>query len=298
MIKPIRTLPSDFFQKYWQRQPILLREHVREFAAGTNWIRRARGWCRSSSAARLFTLQDEIEVGRSRAARVPSAASAYRLFTEYAAANETLTLLLNNVETAAPELESLRTAFGVGRSWRHDDIVATLSSNGSGIGFHAGHEDGFIVQLAGRRNWLLWKPSVLPKEYRLCLLGDPRYQSQSSPGRPSRPPDYEYNLDEGDVLYLPALFGHEGRTLALSVSLSIGWRGLNAWRLLIETLGKLPTLEMKHESLFDLIPDPPTEKNLYAHFSRRVLTAAKQVGLNDIQMELVARSLEARFQAP
>jgi 50S ribosomal protein L16 3-hydroxylase len=294
----VDALPQDFFRCYWQKRPILLPAHVKKFCKATDWIARARSWSRRPATARLFVLRDEVAPGLSQAARISSPSKGYRLFKSYAESGDALTLLLNRVETVAPEIAELRAGLGVGRHWRYDDIVATLSTKGSGIGFHAGHEDGFVVQLSGARNWLVWRPSVIPLDYRRSLVGDRRYRVVSAPPRSAAPPDYEFTLTAGDALYLPALFGHEGRTLELSVSLSIGWRGLNAWRLITEALGSVDTSslsELEYGRLFDLINDPAEESPALEHYLKAVFRLTKKMGLSPAHMLCIEKCLAMRF---
>jgi ribosomal protein L16 Arg81 hydroxylase len=285
-------------KSYWQRAPVLLKGRALEFAAGVDWVQRAKTWCRAPVKSRLFTLQDEVATGAARCALVPNPMTAYRYFERFAREGERLTLLLNHVDKVSMETVRLREALNIGRKWRHDDIVATVSTRDSGIGFHAGHEDGFIVQLSGAREWLVWDPDVLPEDYRLFLLGHPKKRTVATPPRPSRTADYRFALQQGDVLYLPALFGHEGRTVSLSVSLSIGWRGVNAWRLMSDALGSVDfdDSSISHRvALFDLIPDPTDEMAAGDYLSAIIERAADVLGIGDSQRLLVKEALARRF---
>ena len=131
--------------------------------------------------------------------------------------------------------------------------MATFSHTGAGIGYHAGTEDGFVVQMQGRREWNVWEQSVLTEDYRHALCGSMR--DVAADARPTAEPLLRCTLTPGDALYIPALFPHEGVTLETSLSLSLAWRGLSAadiWCVLSARRSNKPP----DPALCCLLPDP------------------------------------------
>jgi ribosomal protein L16 Arg81 hydroxylase len=117
------------------------------------------------------------------------------------------------------------------------------------------------VQLAGARLWRVWSYHCLPTDYRRSLIGDPAHENVAVPSRPVVAPLFEGRLDAGDILYIPALCGHEGVTLEESVSLSVAWRGISVFGALSEAfpdqrdLLVAQVLDLGSE-LFQLLEDP------------------------------------------
>lgn len=169
------------------------------------------------------------------------------------------TLLLNRVDTVDHDVGTVRELFGVPHCWRADDIVVTWSTSGSGIGYHAGHEDAIIVQAAGRRHWRVWSATEVDIASRRRILisaaGDNNKIFPS--GAPSL---LDCELEPGDALYIPPFYPHEGLTLDDSVSIALGWRGVayfhivDAFRSDLVPPGWLDPHALP-DVFFDLIPD-------------------------------------------
>jgi hypothetical protein len=95
----------------------------------------------------------------------------------------------------------------------------------------------------------------------------------------------EYDLKAGDVLHIPALFGHEGITTRLSVSLSIAWKGLSPYKLL--GMCKLTSREVWRACsthaplLLDLLPDAaPDSGEVAAFLADEALARLRAAGLS------------------
>lgn len=252
---------AEFFRRHWRQEPCLLRGFMSERELSSFTLDRFFCWCRPPVTARFFIRTEEEAAGTSKAAHLPQVTDGPGFFKHFRDRGDEFTLLLNKAQKADPELRQIQRRIGVPFSWRSHDTVATLSTVGSGIGFHAGHEDGFIIQLRGRRLWKLWASDCLGLNYRLKILGDPTKQDVQSPCRPECPPVFECELLPGDALMIPALMGHEGISLEESLSLSIAWRGITPFALLGATRIQfspkgLLIIENNPESFFCLLPDP------------------------------------------
>lgn len=270
---PLPGTPG-FFQTVWGRRPATYPGLVS--AANARALDRA--WffecCRPPARARLYVYESSGAARATRLDAVEEAEGIYRLLRDR---GDSFTLLLNDVDRVSPEVRGLRAGMGIGRRWRYDDVVATLSTPGSGIGYHAGHEDGFLIQLRGRRWWRLWNPTVLPPLYREALLGRPG-SSITVPPRAESPPDVDVRLDSGDVLHVPALFAHEGVTLEEeSIALSIAWVGMTPRRIL-QRAGY--SVAVPHDAVLDaMVPDvDPSDTRAVAALVDTVMQAAAAVG--------------------
>lgn len=210
---------------YWRRRPAVFRSALNDKLLSNYSSERFLGWTeRTSGSVRLFQSFDD---GGSRSGLLTERGSASKAYKRLSASNAAFTIHMNDVEIVEPDVFDLRQSLGIPYWWRLDDVIGTLSSRGSGIGYHAGHEDGFIVQLMGSRRWRVWSDCCTPTGYRRELLA-PRPGANPIIQRPESADDLvlDVELRAGDVLYIPPFFPHEGKTLDLSISLSIAWKGL------------------------------------------------------------------------
>jgi ribosomal protein L16 Arg81 hydroxylase len=250
---------SHALPEWWRKEPIVRRGFL---SAPDDGIERFFEWCREPAIARLYILTEQQKAGSAHAGELPSPEIVPKLYRQAAAKSEKLTILLNRVERVTQFGEELRETLPPGPNWRNDDVVATLSTPGSGIGFHAGHEDGYVVQLAGSRHWRVWHPDVLSDDYRWFLLGRGEDEYAVVQERPQGEPLLDVRLEPGDIMYLPALFPHEGITIGESVSASVAWRGFSPYSLLrrfagAEITGALDrAAEAAPSAFFGLLPDP------------------------------------------
>ncbi|HEX8053451.1 MAG TPA: cupin domain-containing protein [Thermoleophilaceae bacterium] len=290
------SVSAEFLAARWQTAPEALPGLAADWL-DRDWVARFESWAVPPTTARLFVLQEDGPAGAATAATMPDPRVAYELFQRYAGEGQQLTLLLNHTERVAPELRELRDGLGIGNPWRHDDVVATLSTAGSGIGYHAGHEDSLVVQLAGRRHWRAWSADHVPASHRHELVWRHAPEGPGAIRRPAADPLVDCELGPGDVLYVPSLFPHEGRTLELSVSLSIAWRGVSVATLLDE-VEALPaaerTLTERHPDAFlRLVRDPPPgAPDACAAVMEQLDPALRALRVSATEREWVRRSVD------
>ena len=115
------------------------------------------------------------------------------------------------IDAAADFLERFRFV----PNWRLDDLMVSLAPPGASVGAHVDAYDVFLVQAAGRRRW----------EIESDVRVDPVFR----PNLPLRlletfEPDQTFDLDPGDVLYLPPGIPHHGIAIDTSLTLSVGFR--------------------------------------------------------------------------
>lgn len=282
---------------YWRLRPELVR--------GAVVVPKSLGrqdfysWCNHPAIARIYIRTESDKLGSARAGLLPDPGLGPQLFEQYAKAGESLTMLLNGVERTSELARRVRSALPDGPDWRADDDVATLSTLDSGIGFHAGHEDGFIVQVSGSRRWRVWASDVLTEDYRYFLLGRGNNEYSVVPDRPNIEPVVDVDLNPGDALYVPALFPHEGITTAESISFSIAWRGLSPYSIVRnhcdqEAFERLLTLaEDRADSVYRLLGEPDDELDPASSIVSEVDQA---IGLESIGVdaEELVRGMRAR----
>lgn len=96
---------------------------------------------------------------------------------------------------------------------RLDDLMVSFASDGGGVGPHVDSYDVFLLQAAGRRRWRISRQRDLRSraDVPLQVLKDFRATQ-------------EWELEPGDMLYLPPGVAHEGVAVGESLTYSIGFR--------------------------------------------------------------------------
>lgn len=236
---------SPDFSHVWRRQEWRRQPYVVRNAIPKTWRRqfdqsRFFGWTESTlSTIRLFIRPESETPATARSVLVRSPSESVEIYELCRNRGEPVTLLMNGVDRVDRTIDGLRKALGVPYGFRRDDVVATLSAPSSGIGYHAGHEDGFIVQLSGARRWRVWSSDHTPSSHRLALLSL-KLEIPSALPPTSDEPILNCELNAGDVLYIPPFCPHDGYTLSESISLSVAWRGLSLGHLVGALSSSLP----------------------------------------------------------
>ncbi|MEX1099263.1 MAG: cupin domain-containing protein, partial [Bacteriovoracaceae bacterium] len=105
--------------------------------------------------------------------------------------------------------------------WEFDDVMAVCSNKGMSLGAHIDNYNVFILQGAGKRKWQIQlEPNKSFKE------GEEIKELEEFN------PDFEWELEPGDMIYIPPHVAHHGVSLTESISYSIGFRALESYEVL------------------------------------------------------------------
>ena len=141
------------------------------------------------------------------------------------------TLVVNDVDRFFPSLADwVDEEYAFIPRWRRDDAQISLSDAGGGIGPHVDNYDVFLIQMSGRRTWEVGKRLIREQEEYETLVGgiDVRILSTWEEDR-QRGYVERFELDPGDVLYLPPRIPHCGVALTDGcMTLSVGLRAPSA----------------------------------------------------------------------
>ncbi|WP_080911393.1 JmjC domain-containing protein [Pseudomonas aeruginosa] len=239
---------SKLLDGQWRKKPVVGRKIISsKFIRNFNEERFLKWTDRTSGSVRLF---DSHANGDALSGLLTNAKLVRSYFEKIRELKSALTFHMNDVELVDQDIFELRQSFEIPFWWRLDDIIATLSTPESGIGYHAGHEDGIIVQLYGSRRWCVWAETCTPTNYRYQLLA-PGEGPNPRISRPKSKCDMllDVHLSPGDVLYIPPFFPHEGVTTDTSVSLSIAWKGIGPASFLPKSLFENIESSRKTETL-------------------------------------------------
>jgi 50S ribosomal protein L16 3-hydroxylase len=153
---------------------------------------------------------------------------------------------------------------------RLDDLMISVAGPGGGVGPHFDSYDVFLIQMSGRRRWRISEQKDLSLNPNLPLKILQRFNVEQ-----------EWDLEPGDMLYLPPHVAHDGIALdAGCQTWSVGFRAQSYKEMLQEGLWRLA------ESLEDI----PGLENHFADPKQSATSSAEQLPEEIIQQ--VAQKLK------
>jgi len=196
----------EFLEKYWQKQPVVLKKAFTNFVDPITPDELAGLAMEPEVDSRLVSHKD----GEWQASNGP--------FEHFDGLGETgwslLAQAVNHWHLPAAELVR---PFRVLPDWRLDDLMISYSVPGGGVGPHIDQYDVFIIQGMGSRRWRVG--DALPMRqfcpHPALLHVDPFT------------PIIDEDLEPGDILYIPPGFPHDGFTHETALNYSVGFRGPN-----------------------------------------------------------------------
>lgn len=195
---------GKFLEQYWQRKPLVVRGALDDLA---EW----RGNRRLFALAARSDVESRLVSRRGPQWRVQHGPIARRVIEQQRPRG--WTLLVHGVNLHSARSEALLRRFAFLPQARMDDVMVSYAAPQGSVGAHYDEYDVFLLQGPGRRVWRLQRPRRFAevRDAPLRLIAD-------------FSPDEEYLLEEGDLLYLPPRWGHEGVALEPSWTYSIGFR--------------------------------------------------------------------------
>ena len=206
--KPLTLLggisPQNFMKRHWQKRPLLIRQAIPGFAPLLN-------------RAALFDLagRDDVE---SRLVRQTAKGWGLKSgpFSRRALPGlktPEWTLLVQGVDALHAGVRQLMDQFRFVPDARLDDVMISYASPGGGVGPHFDSYDVFLLQAHGRRRWTISAQKDLTLQN-----GAPLKILQNFRG------EQTFDLEPGDMLYLPPRYAHDGVALDECMTYSIGFR--------------------------------------------------------------------------
>ena len=265
---------AAFLGDYWQRRPLLVRQAFPGFEPPLD----------GGDLAGL-ALEDTVE---SRLVR-GSASQPWRVrhgpFAEgdfLQAPERDWTLLVQDVDKHVPDAAWITDAFDFLPQWQLDDLMVSYAVPGGSVGPHVDRYDVFLLQGHGVRRWQIGPPG----SGRETLSGGLRlldgFEATDT-----------WDLEPGDLLYLPPGVPHHGVAVTACTTWSIGLRSVSALDLLTGLVDDLGRDEQALAPIPDTIPTgrrPParlTDRDL-AHWR----AALRQLLADDRQLDrAIARTL-------
>lgn len=225
MSKTVESLLSfpdevEFYQNYWNKKPFVVRKGVSEIIIN--------GLISADELAGL-SLEEDIRSRIVRSGKTPQ-----DWICEHGPFEEVIfsslpernwSLLVQDVEKNHPPTADILDPFGFSPCWLIDDVMVSYSTPGGGVGPHLDSYHVFLIQGMGRRSWKIGREKIRKEKYIEGL--DLKILSEEFIGD-------EFEVESGDVIYIPPLFPHSGETIDESMTYSVGFLGPSMAELLIE----------------------------------------------------------------
>jgi len=197
---------QQFLEQYWQKKPLLIRQAFPLFESPISPNDLAGLACETDIESRLIierAEQWEIQYG-------PFTAADFEVLPK-----SHWTVLVQDVDKHVPELQPFLSPFDFIPAWRRDDLMVSYAVDGGSVGPHTDGYDVFLLQASGTRRWQVTEKALQsPKLVDNCdlqILAEFEHKD-------------DWQLEAGDMLYLPPHFGHLGVAMGECMTYSIGFR--------------------------------------------------------------------------
>ncbi|PTR16651.1 50S ribosomal protein L16 3-hydroxylase [Nitrosospira sp. Nsp2] len=196
--------PTHFLRNYWQKKPLLIRGAIPGFEGLLTRDELIKLSCEGEAESRLVMQRN----GKWHVGTGPFTAHAFSRLS-----NKNWTLLVQDVNHFLPSARELLLKFKFIPYARLDDLMVSYAPEGGGVGPHFDSYDVFLLQGMGRRLWQIsaQRDKRLVADAPLKILHDFR-------------PEQEWELEPGDMLYLPPGYAHNGVAKDACMTYSIGFR--------------------------------------------------------------------------
>jgi 50S ribosomal protein L16 3-hydroxylase len=193
-----------FFAEYWHKKPLLIRGAVPNLDQVLDGEGLKELACREEAEGRLVRhVRDNWRV--QHGPFTPSELAALP--------KKDWSLLVSGVNLLKPEGDALLHAFNFVPYARLDDLMVSFAPPGGGVGPHFDAYDVFLIQGLGRRRWEISGQDDLELIDDCPLRILKRFRV-----------DQFWELEPGDMLYLPPQYAHNGVALTDCMTWSIGFR--------------------------------------------------------------------------
>ena len=210
------TLPTaeEFFRDFWNKKPFVVRGMISKEIMGA---------LIDKDHLAGLSMEEEVEsrlIRKGRKGRKQSDWTCdYGPFQEKDFAElgeEDWSLLVQNTDKYHDETAELLKCFNFSPRWLLDDIMVSFSPKGGTVGAHSDSYHVFLVQGKGQRRWKVANEPIKNEEHindiSLKIL------KASFEGE-------HITVTEGDVIYIPPKFAHQGISLKPSLTYSVGFLG-------------------------------------------------------------------------
>ncbi|NRR32812.1 cupin domain-containing protein [Oxalobacteraceae bacterium] len=194
--------PAQFLRDYWHKKPLLIRQAIPGFKPLLNFDALATMASQDHVEARLITSMG----GHWQMQNGPIETLPPREQPEW-------TLLVQGINLHDARADALLRQFRFIPDARLDDLMVSFATDGGGVGPHFDSYDVFLLQAQGKRRWRIGPQKDLSLVEGLPLKILAKFK-----------PNEEFELEPGDMLYLPPHYAHDGVAVGDCQTYSIGFR--------------------------------------------------------------------------
>jgi len=200
---------QQFLDQYWQKKPLLIRQAFVDFVSPISPEELAGLACEEEIESRL--IEEHGQDGKSWQVTCGPLSD-----DDFARLPEThWTVLVQDVDKHLPELQYLLDPFRFIPDWRRDDLMISYAPEFGTVGPHTDAYDVFLLQTMGARRWQIGEQPI--REAKLVDGLGLQILAEFTPNQ-------TWDLQPGDMLYLPPHFAHHGVALNDCMTFSIGFR--------------------------------------------------------------------------
>ena len=216
------TLPTtkEFFREFWNKKPFVVRGMIPKDVMGA---------LIDKDHLAGLSMEEEVESRLVRKGRKQSDWTCdYGPFQEKDFAElgeEGWSLLVQNTDKHHDETADLLKCFNFSPRWLLDDIMVSFSPKGGTVGAHTDSYHVFLVQGKGQRRWKIANEPVKNEDY----INDISLKILKASFKGEN-----ITVTEGDVIYIPPQFAHQGISLKPSLTYSVGFLGPSLSDMLIQ----------------------------------------------------------------
>ena len=199
---------EQFLRNYWQKKPLLIRNAWPNLKTPITAEELAGLACEETVHARL--VQEKHPQKPWHVSYSPFQEKDFLTLPE-----SHWTLLVTDCEKHLPELRTLIEPFRFIPDWRIDDLMISYAADKGSVGPHIDQYDVFLLQLEGIRHWEI---SEQPLNNPQCIEDlDLAILKNFEPAQ-------SWEINPGDLLYLPPGIPHHGVAKGPCLTASIGFR--------------------------------------------------------------------------
>jgi 50S ribosomal protein L16 3-hydroxylase len=200
---------DTFLREYWQKKPLLIRNAFPDFEAPVSPDELAGMALEEEVESRLI-----IQSPNGKDWKLQHGPLSEETFSDLPDSH--WALLVQSVDHWVPEANELLEYFRFVPNWRLDDLMVSYATDGGGVGPHYDNYDVFLIQASGTRRWEVGgtygEDSPRRDDVPVMIL-------------PEWTPEQTWDLQPGDMLYVPPRLGHNGYAIGDDcMTYSIGFR--------------------------------------------------------------------------
>jgi 50S ribosomal protein L16 3-hydroxylase len=226
--------PAQFMRLHWQKKPLLVRGAVDVKAYPLSLASLLKLAQHADVQSRYIAQDNATSTGKPGKWQVrhgPFEKKPDKNNALPASKARPWTVLVQGINHHNAAMQQLMQRFRFVPDARLDDVMVSYATPGGGVGPHVDSYDVFLLQLKGTRRWRIGplrtgKDKALVPDAPIKLLKNFK-------------PTQQYDLAEGDMLYLPPGYGHEGVAMDECLTASVGFRAPRANELVASLLEQL-----------------------------------------------------------